>query len=156
VGLWRRQLLQRVRADTYLHCQPGIFDVSLEVWTDEGCYDKYTIVQAVEVDHAGGITFPTGFRPGDEPTGGYVDPGADEYERNRVFAPGVQSQVDEYHLTIHNRWGELLFESRDINVGWDGFVRGVKAKQDVYIWKVTGKYSNGEPFVMAGDITLLR
>ncbi len=82
--------------------------------------------------------------------------GADEYTRNTVFAPGVSEMVDEYHLMKYNRWGELLFESFDINIGWDGFVRGVKAKQDVYVWKVTGKYTNGEPFVMAGDITLLR
>jgi PKD repeat protein len=141
---------------SHVYTQAGIYDVSLEVWTDEGCYDKYTIVQAVEVDNAGELRFPTGFRPGEHPTGGYIDPSADEYERNKVFAPGVVDKVSEYRLTIHNRWGEMIFESFDINVGWDGFVRGVKAKQDVYIWKVTGKYSNGEPFVMAGDITLLR
>jgi PKD repeat protein len=141
---------------THIYTEAGIYDVALEVWTDEGCYDRYAIVQAVEVDNAGELRFPTGFRPGEHPTGGYIDPGSDEYERNRIFAPGVVDKVTEYRLTIHNRWGELLFESYDINVGWDGFVKGVKAKQDVYIWKVTGKYSNGEPFVMAGDITLLR
>jgi PKD repeat protein len=140
----------------HVYREAGIYDVALEVWTDEGCYDKYTKTQAVLVDQAGGIQFPTGFRPGNEPTGGHVDPSADEYERNRVFAPGMSEKVSEYRLTIHNRWGEILFESFDINIGWDGFVNGVKVKQDVYIWKVTGKYSDGEPFVMAGDITLLR
>lgn len=140
----------------HVYTEPGIFDVGLEVWTEEGCYDKFVKYEAVEVDQAGGISYPSGFRPGDAPTGGRIDPGADEYERNKVFLPGVADKVDEYHLTIHNRWGEMLFESRDINVGWDGFVKGVKAKQDVYIWKVTGKYTNGETFVMAGDITLLR
>jgi gliding motility-associated-like protein len=140
----------------HIYREKGLYDVSIEVWSAEGCYDKYTKVQAVEVDEASGIRFPTGFRPGNEPTGGVIDPSADEYERNRVFAPGASEKVSEYRLTIHNRWGEMLFESRDINVGWDGFVKGVKAKQDVYIWKVTGKYSNGEAFVMAGDITLLR
>ena len=140
----------------HIYTQPGIYDVTLEVWTEEGCYASFTREEAVEVDQAGGISYPTGFRPGDEPTGGYIDPNASEYERNRVFAPGVSDRVDEYHLMIYNRWGEMLFESRDINVGWDGFVKGVKAKQDVYIWKVTGKYTNGESFIMAGDITLLR
>ncbi|MFO7923214.1 MAG: PKD-like domain-containing protein, partial [Bacteroidales bacterium] len=140
----------------HVYMEPGIFDVSLEVWTEDGCHDKFVKEEAVEVDKAGGMTYPTGFRPGNEPTGGQIDPSAPEYERNKVFAPGMSEKVDEYHLMIYNRWGELLFESYDINVGWDGFVKGVKAKQDVYIWKVTGKYTNGESFVMAGDITLLR
>ena len=140
----------------HVYMETGIFDISLEVWSEDGCYDKYTKWEAVEVDQAGMVVYPSGFRPGNEPTGGYVDQNASEYERNRVFMPGISDKIDNYHLMIYNRWGEMLFESRDINIGWDGFVRGVKAKQDVYIWKVTGRYTNGEPFVMAGDITLLR
>ena len=63
--------------------------------------------------------------------------------------------VDDYELQIFNRWGEMIFESFDINIGWDGYYKGKLAKQDVYIWKVTGNYANGKPFAKSGDITLL-
>ena len=58
-------------------------------------------------------------------------------------------------LQIFNRWGELIYESHDINIGWDGYYKGSLCKQDVYVWRVEGKYSNGRRFRKAGDITLL-
>jgi gliding motility-associated-like protein len=59
-------------------------------------------------------------------------------------------------MNIFNRWGELIFESTDVNIGWDGYYRGKLCKQDVYVWKVTGKFSNGDLFTLAGDVTLLK
>ncbi len=48
----------------------------------------------------------------------------------------MNKQVDEYHLYIYNRWGELIFQSHDINMGWDGYINGALAAQGVYFWKV--------------------
>jgi len=56
---------------------------------------------------------------------------------------------------IFNRWGELIFESFAQELGWDGIINGKPAKEDVYIWKVEGKYTNGQTFVLTGDVTLL-
>lgn len=58
-------------------------------------------------------------------------------------------------MYIYNRWGELVFESDDINRGWDGYIKDRLASQGVYVWKVKGKYLNGENFVFAGNVTLL-
>ena len=53
-------------------------------------------------------------------------------------------------------WGHaLIFQSHDINIGWDGYIRGTLAAQGVYLWKVTLVYKNGSPESLAGDITLL-
>ena len=49
----------------------------------------------------------------------------------------------------------MIFQSHDINQGWDGYIRGTLATQGVYLWKVTLVYKNGSPDSMAGDITLL-
>jgi gliding motility-associated-like protein len=56
---------------------------------------------------------------------------------------------------IFNRWGELIFENFDWQAGWDGYINGQPAKQDVYIWKVEGKYSSGQTFTESGDVTLM-
>ena len=41
---------------------------------------------------------------------------------------------------IFDRWGNLIFESNDINKGWDGKVQGGRSgelvQEDVYVWKV--------------------
>jgi hypothetical protein len=49
----------------------------------------------------------------------------------------------------------LIFESNDINVGWDGYYKNKLVKQGVYVWIVEGKYSNGRPFNKSGDVTVL-
>lgn len=75
--------------------------------------------------------------------------------RDNVFHPSWTGVV-EYHLEIYDRWGEKLFESDDINVGWNGYYKGKLCKTDVYIWKAKGKYTDGGTFEKAGNVTLLR
>lgn len=119
------------------------------------CIDSLFIPMAIKVIPAGALKFPDIFRPGNSPTGGNIDNLLDPQARNSVFFPGVNKQVLEYNLYIYNRWGQLIFHSTDINIGWDGFINDTKAAQGVYIWKVSGVYSNNSPFSDAGDVTLV-
>ncbi|MBA7547594.1 hypothetical protein ES705_40023 [subsurface metagenome] len=98
------------------------------------------------------IEFPNAFTPNSNgPTNGYYTPGL---PNNDVFYP-VYKNIVEYHLRIFNRRGELIFESNDINRGWDGYINDRLAAQGVYVWKARGKYSNGENFVKFGNIMLI-
>jgi len=98
---------------------------------------------AVTVKPTGKVVYPNVFSP------------LSQIEENRVFYPGIIDNVLEYHLMIFNRWGDMVFESFDQDKGWDGYYNGEPAKQDVYVWKVAGKYSDGKNFVKTGDVTLL-
>jgi gliding motility-associated-like protein len=51
------------------------------------------------------------------------------YLNNDVFHP-IFVGVDQYHFSIFNRWGELIFESTDPNIGWDGYYRNELCKHD--------------------------
>ena len=64
--------------------------------------------------------------------------------------------ISEFNLKVFNRWGELLFETNDINVGWDGMYKGNSAQTDVYVYQVTATCLNGEKFSKKGDVTLIR
>jgi PKD repeat protein len=139
---------------THVYMFEGWKDVLL-IGSNEFCIDSLFIPQAIKVIPAGELRFPNIFRPGDAPMTGVNPNELTDAQRNMIFFPGVNKQVLEYHLYIYNRWGNLIFRSDDINVGWDGFVDGRKAQQGVYIWKVTGIYSNGSPFSDAGDVTLV-
>ncbi len=99
------------------------------------------------------IQFPNAFTPNSNgPTNGYYTPGL---PNNDVFHP-VYEGVVEYHLSIFNRRGELIFECNDINIGWDGYINDRLAAQGVYVWKARGKYSNGENFVKFGNVMLIK
>ncbi|MEZ4948236.1 MAG: gliding motility-associated C-terminal domain-containing protein [Saprospiraceae bacterium] len=38
----------------------------------------------------------------------------------------------DYYFAIYNRWGELVFETNDPNIGWDGVFNGQAVNADVY------------------------
>jgi gliding motility-associated-like protein len=59
-------------------------------------------------------------------------------------------------MLIYNRWGELLFESRDKSKGWDGYFKNKLTAKDVYVYKLQLKFSDGRRETIAGDVTLLR
>jgi gliding motility-associated-like protein len=84
-------------------------------------------------------------------------PDGDEF--NNTFNPVLSEGIDpySYHLTIFDRWGETLFESLDIETGWDGTYYGKLVKEGVYAWKITFTNSlNAESFERHGSVTLLR
>ncbi len=64
--------------------------------------------------------------------------------------------IQTYHLQVFSRWGMLLFESYDPNVGWDGTHRGQGVNEGVYTYVIRGTSYNGAPFLQKGTITLLR
>jgi PKD repeat protein len=99
------------------------------------------------------IIFPNVFTPSSSgSTGGHYDV---KSLTNDVFFP-YTSGVVSYKLQVFNRWGELIFESFDVEKGWDGYYNGKLCEQGVYIWKAAVKLSNGKTFNKTGDVTLLR
>jgi len=129
------------------------YDVKLKVYNGFGCADS-VIVQNAFAGSKYYIEFPNAFIPNSEgPTGGIYSSKSDEMAQ--IFHPS-SSGVNEYHLKIFSKMGILIFESNDINIGWDGYFKGQLSNSGVYIWKVRGKYRNGEPFTKMGDVTLLR
>lgn len=59
---------------------------------------------------------------------------------NDLFKPIRAADIKKYQLTIYNRWGQIVFESNDVNNGWDGFYQGHRQPGGVYVWSV--KYSS--------------
>ena len=47
--------------------------------------------------------------------------------------------VDDFHMMVFDRWGNLIFESYDQDKGWDGKANGGKylAQEDTYVWVIT-------------------
>ena len=76
---------------------------------------------------------------------------------NDFFQVFTNCQIDKYELYIFDRWGNVLFESRDIDISWDGLYKNKKINPNVfaYMAKLTLKGSN-KSTIFVGDILLLR
>ncbi len=65
-------------------------------------------------------------------------------------------EIKELYFAVYNRRGELVFETKDMNKGWDGIYKGAKADPDVFAWYLSAKcFSKGE-FKSKGNVTLIR
>jgi len=135
------------------YARPGNYNIKLTVYSEPGCQDSQTVLNAFS-GSGSFIEFPNAFIPNPGgPTGGHYSYTSDLTAS--IFHP-VFSEVAEYQLRIFSKRGILIFESNDINIGWDGYLNGQLCEPGVYIWKVRGKFRNGESFTRLGDLTLLR
>lgn len=131
----------------------GSYRIVLSVSNEFGCTDSVSVKHVVS-SGSFDIVFPNAFMPNKNgPTGGYYSSRSDEAAF--VFHPEYEG-VSDYHLTIYSRTGMLLFESHNLNIGWDGYFKGRLCEPGVYIWRARGRYANGEQFLKSGDVTLLK
>ncbi|MCD4664304.1 MAG: gliding motility-associated C-terminal domain-containing protein [Bacteroidales bacterium] len=80
-----------------------------------------------------------------------------EVEQNREFKVFANSddRLSNFKMYIYNRWGQLMFETDDINEGWDGTLNGNPCNAGVYAWVI---YFDGEDGTVTnkGSVTLVK
>lgn len=94
-----------------------------------------------------------------------VDPSTNIYIPN-IFSPNNDGNndiylvngkgVDLFQLQIFNRWGQLIFESKDIDKGWDGTKNGKELNQGTFVYKLNVTFYDGGKVEKTGNITLVR
>ncbi|MEQ8623865.1 MAG: PKD domain-containing protein [Vicingaceae bacterium] len=129
----------------------GTYEIMLRVKNLFGCEDSIT--KLLRVNPVFDFDIPNAFSPDPNGSnGGIYNSNGTNNDVFFVFADYVR----EFHMMIFNRWGELIFESFDINIGWDGYYRNKICQQDVYVYKVNITWTDGSKTIEAGDITLFR
>jgi len=115
------------------------------------CYDTAKVV--VKGRQGGQTRIPNAFSPDPSgPSGGNVT----DYTKNDVFLP-ITRGVEEFEMQIYDRWGTLVFVSKNKSQGWDGYDKhGNLLPAGVYVFKLTMRLSNGQRTTQIGDVTLLR
>lgn len=80
----------------------------------------------------------------------------DDGKNDEVKVYGL-SKVSNFSFVIHNREGNVLYETKDVGQasasGWDGTSKGVKQPAGVYYWKVKGEYPGGTKLLLNGKTT---
>jgi len=75
--------------------------------------------------------------------------------RNDRFIPNIDCELSEYQMLIFNRWGNLVFRTTDINIGWNGRNSKQKITPGVYFYTIEFTPKSDMPNTTSGKITLL-
>jgi gliding motility-associated-like protein len=120
--------------------QPGTYTVTLVVHNATPCWDSITSEIVISPEYA--FYIPNSFTPNGDKT-------------NNGFR-GTGIGIANYKLQIFDRWGELIWQSTDLDEYWDGTIKGTITKEDAYVWKVfiTDVFKKDHRYM--GTVTVIR
>ncbi len=75
---------------------------------------------------------------------------------NEVYRVKFPFPVQQFTFSIYNRFGEKVFETKDVNQGWDGKLKGVKQPIGNYVWTIQFTGVNNRQQSLKGNVLLLR
>ncbi|MCZ2442619.1 MAG: PKD domain-containing protein [Flavobacteriales bacterium] len=131
-----------VQNPVHSYTDTGKYCVNLVIYSLEGCTDDTKRCLIVYPEFS--IHIPNTFTPNDDKV-------------NDVFfvhAVGIET----YEMRIFNRWGECLFSSDDLSIGWNGTIgtSGNEAEQGVYVYRVEILDSKNDLHTLTGHVNLIR
>jgi gliding motility-associated-like protein len=107
----------------------GTYIVTLVITDNNGCVDS--VVDTMKVKDISTLYIPNSFSPNED-------------GKNDLFQPyGLNIDPDTYEMMIFDRWGQLLFDTKEWGVGWNGTLNNYGTKNDVvldvYVYKISAK-----------------
>jgi len=123
---------------------PGTYTVWLIVTDNKNCVDSTS--RLIVIRDMFTFYVPNAFTPNGDGI-------------NDFFMPfGLNADTDYYKMTIYNRWGQVVFQTNNINSAWDGTTPGRKKvieKTDVYTYVIEVRDNRGIDKVIRGVVTLI-
>ncbi len=75
---------------------------------------------------------------------------------NTTFQPVISfADFEHYKLLIYSRWGDLIYETDDIDAPWDGRMNGELVQEGVYVYYISVEDGNGRPYEAEGTVLML-
>lgn len=122
----------------------GTYTIVLTATSANGCIDETS--QTIQIKDQLLFFVPNAFTP-------------DGDQHNNAFQPVFTSGFDaqNFAMYIYNRWGEIIFESHNTEVGWDGTYKGELVKEGIYQWVMEVKDPDSDnKFDFQGHVFLVR
>jgi gliding motility-associated-like protein len=108
--------------------------------TENGCALRDSIDILVHLESA--LDMPNAFAPGSG--------------TNNTFKVSKRGIAQLRYFRVYNRWGNLVFETNDINQGWDGRYKEKEQPTGVYVYSIEAITNTGNIFSKNGNVTLIR
>ncbi len=127
---------------TYTFSSEGEYQITLISSNVQGCSD--TTSQQISIGQYGILPpkTPTGFSPNGD-------------GENDVFMVRG-GPFKELEFTIYNDWGNLIFQSTDPTIGWDGTFKAKDQPVGIYAYTIHAITLDGEEYRKSGKVTLIR
>ena len=129
---------------THTYDSAGTYTILLLTKNVDGCVD--TAIHDVLIMEEYIVFTPNSFTPNKDGI-------------NDFFMPvGIGIDPDNFRLSIYNRWGDKIYETKDINKPWDGRANDGKyrAQTEVYIWVLSTVDPKQAKHEYVGHVTLIR
>lgn len=123
----------------HMYTDTGTFNITLIVITQNGCRD--TVDGVVRVEEGFSFYVPNAFTPNGD---GFND----EFQ-------GYGTSISDYEMWIYDRWGLVIYHTRDYDKPWDGRINTM-AQNDVYVYRIVVKDRRNEDHVFIGNVTLVK
>jgi gliding motility-associated-like protein len=117
--------------------RPGTYYIKLS--SENGC--TKVLAASVEI-YASKLSVPTVFTPNGD-------------QINDLFTIFINEEIKVSEFRIFNRWGEVVFLTRDITNYWNGFRENTEVPSGVYYWVLKGMV-NSKPYSNSGNVMLIR
>jgi gliding motility-associated-like protein len=115
----------------------------LEVTDQNGCKGRDTILVTEIQCQKEGIYFPNVFSPNGD-------------GKNDRYKPVTVGNFIQYRFSIYNRFGQLIFTTDSIQVGWDGSLQGYPQNPGNFVWSCVYQLEGGTVQKVRGNLLLIR
>jgi gliding motility-associated-like protein len=122
----------------------GKYSVTLYVNRGLSCADSITKLVDFDLFRAKNLVVPNVFTP----NGDGVN---DSLEIN-----GINPKCDKFEMKVYNRWGELIFGTKEVGNWWDGKNKKINCPDGVYYYTIHYENYKGEVTDLKGDVTIIR
>lgn len=124
----------------HMYNKTGKYTVCLEAKNTSGCVD--TVCKTVSADVMPAIGVPTAFSPNGD--------GANDI----LYVRGAAVKTVDFK--VYNRFGEMVFETTNMDFGWDGNYKGKPQEMEAYAWTLEATFIDDSFVKQKGNVTLLR
>ena len=118
----------------------GKYNINLMVKNDYGCENNLTKTITIKPDIS--VFIPNSFSPNNDGV-------------NDIFNVKA-SGIEMFNMKVFDRWGKIIFESNNIDDGWNGDITNYSDQSNIYIYFIELYDYNNKRWVYNGEIKLIR
>jgi gliding motility-associated-like protein len=138
---WQPLVGSSINGNTLLLFPTGTTIYTIFAQSHNTCFIEDTVL-IKKKDCYGSMYFPTAFTPNNDGL-------------NDIYKPKAVGILQSFSLTIYNRYGNLVFHTTDISIGWDGKYKN-KTQTGGYTWVCTYTFRSRKMETESGSFVLLQ
>lgn len=131
-----------VANDNNLNYDNGIYQYTVKAIENAGGNNAFSLSNTIELVQPPVVYAPNAFTPNNDNLN-------ESYKTSNAF-------VKDFNLQIYNRWGELIFETKNKYQGFDAVFKNVEIQNDVYFYIIYYTGFDNSVYTKKGNITLLK